>query len=133
MRAQPRAGRPNFAASSALSTACRIWKSGPSKPASLFPYMTAPGTRLVGSDSGQSQRQQKAGWSCNPCPTPVRCRTTWDSEAPEFVLVANARLHEDLWRVYRAKRQNHFAPRANATSTSFIRNLDAGDSVALEG
>jgi hypothetical protein len=55
-----------------------------------------------------------------------------DSKAPEFVLVANARLHEDLRRMYRTKRQNHLAPSANATSASFIRNLDAGGSVALE-
>src|SRR5215468_8147061 len=55
-----------------------------------------------------------------------------DSKAPEFVLVANARLHEDLRRMYRTKRQNHLAAGANATSASFIRNLDAGGSVPLE-
>src|SRR5215813_8001011 len=55
-----------------------------------------------------------------------------DSKAPEFVLVANTRLHEDLRRMYRTKRQNHLAAGANATSASFIRNLDAGGSVALE-
>src|SRR5499427_9032393 len=55
-----------------------------------------------------------------------------DSKTPEFVLVANARLHEDLRRMYRTKRQNHLAAGTNATSASFIRNLDAGGSVALE-
>src|SRR5215470_20318006 len=55
-----------------------------------------------------------------------------DSKAPEFGFVANTRLHEDLRRVYRAKRQDHLAPSANTTLASFIRNLDAGDSVALE-
>src|SRR5215470_3455665 len=55
-----------------------------------------------------------------------------DSKAPEFVLVANARLHEDLRRMYRTKRQNYLAVGANATSASFIRNLDVGGSVVLE-
>src|SRR5262249_6268834 len=55
-----------------------------------------------------------------------------DSEAPQFGLVADTRLHEDLRRVYRAKRQNHLPLCANATSASFIGNLDAGGSVALE-
>src|SRR5215469_1962475 len=55
-----------------------------------------------------------------------------DSKAPEFVLVANARLHEDLRRMYRTERQNHFAAGANPPNVSFVRNLDAGGSVALE-
>src|SRR5215469_6142234 len=68
MRAQPRAGRPNFAASPALNAACRIWKSGLSKPASLFPYMTASGTRLVGSDPDNPRGSKKQ----DGLETPVR-------------------------------------------------------------
>src|SRR5262245_17996430 len=55
-----------------------------------------------------------------------------DSKAPQFGLIADTRLHEDLRCVYRSKRQNHVAPRTNATGASFIRNLDAGRSLALE-
>src|SRR5262245_40982339 len=55
-----------------------------------------------------------------------------DSKAPQFGLVADTGLHEDLRRVYRTKRQNHLAPCANATGASVIRNLHAGRSVALE-
>jgi UV DNA damage repair endonuclease len=55
-----------------------------------------------------------------------------DSKTPEFGFVAETRLQQDLRRVYRTKRQNHLAPSANATSAAFIRNLDAGGSVALE-
>src|SRR5215472_13046473 len=55
-----------------------------------------------------------------------------DSKAPQFGLVADARVQEDLRRVYRPKRQNHLAPSANATSASLMRNLHAGGSVALE-
>src|SRR5215510_8638821 len=55
-----------------------------------------------------------------------------DSKAPQFGLVADTRLHEDLRRVYRTKRENHLAPCANAMGASFIRNLHAGGSVALE-
>src|SRR5215467_5783194 len=55
-----------------------------------------------------------------------------NSKVPEFGFIADTRLHEDLRGVHRAKRQNHLAPGANAMSASFIRNLDAGGSVALE-
>src|SRR5215469_679151 len=55
-----------------------------------------------------------------------------DSKAPEFGFVADTRLHEDLRRVYRAKRQNHLAPCANATGASFIGNFNAGGPIALE-
>src|SRR5215813_8277140 len=55
-----------------------------------------------------------------------------DSKAPQFGLVADTRLHEDLRRVYRTKRQNHLAPCVNATGASFIGNLHAGGSLAFE-
>src|SRR5262245_5914706 len=55
-----------------------------------------------------------------------------DSKAPQFRLIADTRLHEDLRRVYRSKRQNHLAPCTNATGASFMRNLNAGRSLALE-
>src|SRR5262245_19926729 len=55
-----------------------------------------------------------------------------DSKAPQFGLVADARLHEDLRRVYRAKRQNHLPRCMNATRASSIGNLHAGGSVVLE-
>src|SRR5262245_66665738 len=55
-----------------------------------------------------------------------------DSKAPQFGLIADTGLHEDLRRVYRSKRQNHLAPCTNATGASFMRNLHAGRSLALE-
>src|SRR5262245_2723872 len=55
-----------------------------------------------------------------------------DSKAPQLGLIAETRLHEDLRRVYRAKRQNHLAPCTNATGAPFMRNLRAGRSLALE-
>src|SRR5262249_9014137 len=50
----------------------------------------------------------------------------------QFGLIANAGLHEDLWRVYRAKRQNHFAPCPNGTDAALIGNLNARCSLILE-
>src|SRR5215813_4294868 len=55
-----------------------------------------------------------------------------DSKALQFGLIADTRLHEDFWRVYRSKRQNDLAPCTNATGASFVRNLHAGRSPAVE-
>src|SRR5262245_43553555 len=55
-----------------------------------------------------------------------------DSEASQFGLIADTRLHEDLRSVYRPKRQNHLVLCTNATGASFMRNLHAGRSLALE-
>src|SRR5215472_1984690 len=55
-----------------------------------------------------------------------------NSKVPEFGFLADTRLQHDLRRVYRTKRQNHLAAGANATSASFIRNLEAAGAVALE-
>src|SRR5215469_6632673 len=50
----------------------------------------------------------------------------------QFGLIANAGLHEDLRRVYRAKRQNHLAPCPNRTDAALIGNLNARCSLILE-
>src|SRR5262249_42683525 len=50
----------------------------------------------------------------------------------QFGLIADTGVQENLRRVYRSQRQNHLAPGTNATGASFMRNLDAGGSPALE-
>src|SRR5262245_32944263 len=50
----------------------------------------------------------------------------------QFGLIANAGLHEDLWRMNCAKRQDHLAPRTNATDAALIGNLNARSSLVLE-
>src|SRR5713101_130965 len=55
-----------------------------------------------------------------------------DSEAPQFGLIADTRLHKHLRRVNRTKRYHHLEPRANAMSSSLIGNLHASDSFTLE-
>src|SRR5215469_14177632 len=55
-----------------------------------------------------------------------------DSKAPEFVLVANARLHQDLRRMNCTKRQNHLANRTNPADAALIGNLNARCSLVLE-
>src|SRR5215468_10505851 len=50
----------------------------------------------------------------------------------QFGLIANARLHKDLWRMNRAKRQDHLAPRTNSTDAALIGNLNASCSLVLE-
>src|SRR5215470_15101946 len=50
----------------------------------------------------------------------------------QFDLIANARLHEDLWRMNCPERQDHLAPRTNATDAAVIGNLNARCSLVLE-
>src|SRR5215467_4863014 len=50
----------------------------------------------------------------------------------QFGLIANARLHEDLWGMNCTKRQNHLANRANPADAALIRNLNARCSLVLE-
>jgi hypothetical protein len=56
-----------------------------------------------------------------------------DSEAPQFSLIANTRLHEDLRRVNRTERQHYLKPRANAIGAAVVGNFNAGGSLSLEG
>src|SRR5215831_20441067 len=50
----------------------------------------------------------------------------------QFGLIANARLHEDLWRMNCTKRQNHLANRTNPADAALIGNLNARCSLVLE-
>src|SRR5262249_3786800 len=55
-----------------------------------------------------------------------------NTEMIQFDLIANARLHEDLWRMNCPERQDHLAPRTNATDAAVIGNLNARCSLVLE-
>src|SRR5215468_1396996 len=50
----------------------------------------------------------------------------------QFGLIANARLHEDLWRMNCPKRQNQLANRTNPADAALIGNLNARCSLILE-
>src|SRR5262249_50042668 len=50
----------------------------------------------------------------------------------QFDLIANARLHEDLWRMNGAERQDHLPSRTNPTDVAVIGNLNARCSLVLE-
>src|SRR5215468_2801461 len=50
----------------------------------------------------------------------------------QFGLIANARLHKDLWRMNCAKRQDHLAPGTNTTDAAVIGNLNARCSLVLD-
>src|SRR5262249_60247197 len=50
----------------------------------------------------------------------------------QFGLIANARLHKDLWRMNCTKRQNHLANRTNPADAARIGNLNARCSLVLE-
>src|SRR5262249_25372045 len=50
----------------------------------------------------------------------------------QFGLIANAGLHEDLWRMNCTKRQNHLANRTNPADAALKGNLNARCSLILE-
>ena len=56
-----------------------------------------------------------------------------DSDTTQFVLIADAGLHQNLGRVDRPERQHYFGTRAEVTELSLVQHLHTGDRGVVEG